>query len=77
MPYPKAINRGAFDLSHPDVAYLLDYIAELENELQRARDYLEACRTAAGANEGELLIHTIRRRIPGTTDEEHIALRTK
>lgn len=51
------------DASHPDVRYLLEYVADLERELRCAREYLEACRRAAGARKGELLLNAIRRSI--------------
>jgi hypothetical protein len=52
------------DLSHPDVVFLVDCVAELERELANANEYLEHCRQAAGAHEGEMLIDAIRRQLP-------------
>jgi len=51
------------DLSHPDVSLLLDRVAELERAIAGANRYVEACREAVGAREGELLIDAIRRRL--------------
>jgi hypothetical protein len=50
------------DLSHGDVYLLVDRVAELERALADAKRYLEACREAIGAREGELLIDAIHRR---------------
>jgi hypothetical protein len=50
------------DWSHPDVCLLADRVAELERALDGANQYVEACRKAIGAREGELLIDAIRRR---------------
>jgi hypothetical protein len=51
------------DLSHPDVCLLVDRVSELERAITGANRYLEACRAAVGAREGELLIDAIRRRL--------------
>jgi hypothetical protein len=50
------------DLSDRDVCLLVDRVAELERALANANRYLEACRDAIGAREGELLIDALQRR---------------
>ena len=54
------------ELSREDVCLLVDRVAELERALANANRYLEACREAIGAREGELLIDAIRRRAQET-----------
>ena len=49
------------DLSPPDVARLVDYIAELEREVANARRYLNDCRQVVQAEEGEMLLDALRR----------------
>jgi hypothetical protein len=51
------------DLSHPDVCLLVDRVSELERAIAGANRYVEACRAAIGAREGELLIEAIQRRL--------------
>jgi hypothetical protein len=50
--------------SPDDVRLLVDRVAELERALANANRYLDVCREAIGAREGELLLDAIRRRVP-------------
>lgn len=65
--HPVELSRAdPVELSPEDVCLLVDRIAELERALANANRYLEACREAIGAREGELLIDAIRRRAQET-----------
>jgi hypothetical protein len=66
MPEIVRIADRVLDLSHPDVIFLVDCVAELENELANANRYLADCRAAIGALEGEMLIDSIRRQVPAS-----------
>lgn len=61
MTEPVYIGGRSVDLSHPDVVFLVDYVVEVQRELENAKRYLEDCRRAVGAHEGEMLIDAIRR----------------
>jgi len=56
------------DLSHPDVVFLVDCIAELERELDNAKEYLEHCRQVAGARDGEMLLDALKRQMPASNN---------